>query len=307
MEIMLPMQFNYISHHWALHLPLKFYDHGTFAHVNMFPEERLHQTLRKLAGKSKRNIGATLSKNYNSFSQLHLDWSIDKRVIGITSNFNTPDLQPPTRQVVCGTLIHNRVQDNNGRFRKSNEFVLDDDLFEQLCLRLNDVTGTGAVSKIVEKYKYVFLDQKKFCPDTNLSTHQDNSFFASLYYDASTQTERYGYGRIKEIFSHTYKEVKTVYVVAEWYEEINEFVTTEYEIEPSNPVSGLPRLLPSPEWGRSIEVITNLYPVSYMFYPAFPIPSMVAKMRGNPQRKHVLSQLKEVCREKNANLTSFDQ
>jgi len=305
MEIKLPMQFNYISHHWALHLPLKFTDHGTFAHVNMFPEERLHQTLRTLSGKSKRNVSSTLAKNYNSFSQLHLDWSVDKKVLGITSTFNTPDLQPPTRQVIYGTGIHNRTRGDDGRVRKSKEFDLGDDLFVQLCSRLNP--GDNTISRKVEKYKYVFLDQKKFCPDRYVSVHQDNSFFTSLYLDVSTQTEKYGYGRIKEIFSHTYQQVKTAYVVAEWYEEINNDVTTTFDIQPVNPVSGLRRLIPSSGWGQSLEVLTNLYPVSYMFYLAFPIPSMVARMRGTQQRKYLLTQLREVCKEKNANLVSFDQ
>lgn len=92
LEILLPFKWNTISRHLLLHLPSKFYRHGSFWSANMLSEERFHKTVRKLVHNSMTNLAASMARNYNRFQNTHLDWGL-KPDSPVKSHFLRPPLE----------------------------------------------------------------------------------------------------------------------------------------------------------------------------------------------------------------------
>jgi len=304
-ELALPIDFCHITHHWPHHFGQKYIDNGTFPCLNMFPEERLHQTLRKLAGQSKRNVGATLAMNYTSFNRLQLDWAMDDKIINKTSEFNIPPLFEASQDIKPGTPVTS--------WKVKMDYQLPDDIFDQVVEKLRTIfqdqpisVDPSTVQRQVKQYKHVYLDQVRFSAEPYKTMHKDDSFFCSLYnfeHEDGREEKKIAYGRIKEIFLHIHNKQARFFILAKWFEEVTDIP----EIEPQNPVSGLTRVLPSKTWPDSIEDLSNFYPVPCMFYRAYPFEHIRKDIKTkNRRHRQAIHHLREVVQQKNVNLGSFD-
>lgn len=194
MEYLLPLSWSSITNHWILHLVDKFADHGAFWAVNILPEERLHQTIRKLVINSKKDVLSTLAHNYVSFDHLQTDWSMDVEVLGSKSQFRRRELEYADNDIVPGTFV-----------KKGGAHVsLSIKLYKQLLNRWSTTLGrdvTEFAANSVVNYRYILLDKQKLAPLQYQTSKKNNSCFVAEYKEGGRKKQAYGI--IRQIFWHT--------------------------------------------------------------------------------------------------------